>query len=185
MTSRVLSALSLCLLVGMAACGGNKDDGEDTTVVESGLDTNLDTGEEDVLPYPFTLDFTGSLEQSLLFDAPNCTLNAPTHLQVFWRNLARDHTFVLVAEILGGVASTGSYDQNTTGARLKLQEEAGGSGAYYQSDASQGDTFIIEITEHNYEEGYARGTFSFSALHSGSDATTATPMPIPIYCGSS
>ena len=183
MWSRVLSLLPVCLLA-LPACTGDKDEDEDSNPSETAQDTG-DTAEEDVLPYPFTLDFTGSLEESLLFDAPNCTLNAPTHLQVFWRNLARDHTFVLVAEILGGVESTGTYDQGTTGASIKLQEEAGGSGAYYQADTSQGDTFGIELGEHDYESGYVRGSFIFSSLHSGTDATSATPMPVPIYCGSS
>ena len=170
------------LLLFLLGCSGKSDpvdtNPSDDTEVEDTAD------EPGITIEPFTMDFTGALEDSLAFDTPSCTWQTTTHFRSFWRNAEGAHTFVLLAEVLGGFDGIGHYDHETAGARIKLQEEAGGDGNFFQSDPAQGDTFAIDMDLLDTDVGIGSGSFSFNSLHGDGGATSGTPLPEPIRCPS-
>jgi len=173
-----ITTISLIFLMG---CSG-KSEPQDTETDTQTTDT-ADSGDDSGLEVePFTLDFTGALETSLTFDHSSCTHPASTHLSQFWRDSTGVHTFVLVAEIRGTFEGVGHYDHSTTGANVKLQEEAGGGMGFFQADPSLGDTFGIDVDMLDEYIGLASGSFTFSSLHGTAGTTSGTPMPVPITC---
>jgi len=178
---------TLSLLLLMAIGCTDKTDGEDTSSTNAGDSGATDSGADDTGPEEIdsiTLTFTGALEQTLTFDQPDCTHTTSTHFRSFWRDSTDTHTFVIIAEVLGGLDGTGAYDQDTPGARIKLQEEAGGGGAFFQTDPTSGDTLSIQLDHLDTEASEAWGTYEFSAIRSDSGEASATPQPIPIRCPS-
>jgi hypothetical protein len=170
------------LLIFLSACSGKTEPTDTNPPVDTEVE---DTAEEPGINVePFTLEFTGALEDSLAFDTPSCTYQNSTHFRSFWRNGEGVHTFVLIAEILGGFEGVGHYDHETAGAHIKLQEEAGGDGNFFQSDTAQGDTFGIDIDLLDTDVGIGSGSFSFNVLHGDGGATSGTPLPVPIRCPS-
>ena len=133
-------------------------------------------------PSPFTLTFSGALDADLVFDAPTCSHPyGSSNLRIFWRNEADAHYYLLNADLLGTFEGPGTYDAKTHGAKVKLQEEAGGSYGYFAT----GDGDLVEITIEGFDEKAEQiwGSFSFSQMQSSAgDAVAATPMPVPIWC---
>ena len=180
---RLLPASPVFLAIALISCKGPATD--DTS---GGNDTG-DTQVQNTFPAdprPFTLTISGATSEALVFDAPTCT--QPKHSQefrVFWRNEARDHAFVLVAELLGTFDGLGNYPADGVENRIRLQEEAGGKGRYYAVDLNQGDSGTIDVTGSDAPDKKTRrawGSFEFSGMHGNDGAITATPMPVPIWC---
>ena len=142
---------SLLALLLVACGGGSKDtssDGDtagDTSVTDTSGDT-ADSGGGDFPAEPggFTVQLAGARTDTLVFDELSCSLNG-ANLRVFWRNAADAHVFVLIAEIMGNYAGPGSYDEGT-GVRMKLQEEAGGTLAYFAADPTAGDSVAVTVS---------------------------------------
>jgi hypothetical protein len=169
------------LLLALAACGGK---GTDTAGTDTGGSTqdSADTGADSTglpeNPAPFDVVVSGAVNTTLTFDLPTCTRNGQ-NFRTFWRNSARTHVYVLIAEVMGTFTGEGSYDQDA-GGRVKLQEEAGGTLAYYAADPSQGDTLRIDVPYVLDTE--AAGTFTVSGLHGTDGTITVTPTELPIWC---
>lgn len=201
-----LISLALCLV--LACNGGTTDDtgteegtgGDGTGPGEGGEngeggpgDEGTDTGptnDSDIPddPSPFTLTVSGAYNGDLVFDSPSCTWPyGSANFRVFWRNSSGDHVFVLVAELLGSFEGAGTYNETDHGARVKLQEEAGGSGSYYALDADQGDTTAITVDYAEYDDlkdaGVAWGEFTVSGMHDSSGGQIQlSPNTVPIWC---
>lgn len=194
----LLLALPFALLV---ACTGKADEDDDGRPGTQGDDTGVatdDTGgtagdggaPTDQLPArpdPFTLRVTGGADLSLHFDTPTCSKPVgSSNFRAFWRDSTGSHVFVLIADLLGSFDDAGTYDTASHGAKVKLQEEAGGTGsyAYFATDDTQGDSATITVDFIDEEElEIAWGQFSFTSLHGDSGpALTAAPQPIPIWC---
>jgi hypothetical protein len=171
---------SFSLLLVLAACGGK---GSDTAGTDTGTSTDTqDTGGNSMglpeNPAPFDIVVSGAVNTTLSFDQPTCT-HQGQNLRTFWRNSARTHVHVLVAEVMGTYTGEGSYDQDS-GGRVKLQEEAGGTLAYFAADPAQGDTLQIDVPYAT--DTQAAGTFTVSGMHSTDGTITLTPSELPIWC---
>lgn len=196
----------MLLLVSLLACSGKSTDdtsaetgetaetgesGETAETGESGdsgdsgdtQDTN-DTGSSVKLPpdpRPLVLHVTGAYNGTLTFDAPTCSwYDGVPNFRTFWRNGSKEHVFVLIAEIIGAFDGPGTYDQTMGTVRVKLQEEAGGSGYYFGTDTTAGDT--VSITVDGVNETAAAGSFTFDELTGDGGAVQVSPQPVPIWC---
>ncbi len=200
---RLLAAL---LLAGLVACNGTKDeptdldggtdggaDGGTDGGADGGTDGGADGGTDGATelppkPDPFTLQVTGGANLSLRFDTPTCQKpKGANNFRAFWRDSTGSHVFVLIVDLLGSYAGPGEYDADTHGLKVKLQEEAGGTGGfdYYATSTSQGDTATLNIEHLDEELGIAWGELSFDGLHPSSGAgVEVSPMPVPIWCDS-
>ena len=154
-------------------------DADSDADTDGDTDADTDTAEMPADPSPFTLTIAGALDETLTFDAPTCSFQGSSY-RMFWRNAAEEHVFVLVAEVIGSFTGVGTYDQTVPRAIAKLQEEAGGSLAYFVTDAAAGDT--LEITVEHIDDDRTWGSFTFSSLTGETGAITATPQPVPIWC---
>ena len=187
---RVLRATlfsALCLL-SLSACFGKDDsaapEGDTDTDADADTDTDTDTDTTGFPadPSPFDVTVSGAYTGTLTFDDPTCYYpEGSSQLRVFWRNEAREHVFFLLVELLSGFEGAGTYDDSNTSPRAKLQEEAGGSGYYFQSDADQGD--VVSLTVQLDEEDHAWGEWTATGLHdTEGGAITMEPTVIPIWC---
>jgi hypothetical protein len=195
-----LAALRYLTLACALACAGGDDDADkggetdadtdadsDTDADADGdtdTDTDTDTGVPDDFPdtpAPFTLTVAGDVRRDLVFDTPTC-INERGQFRMFWRNGSGAHVFVLLAEVLDSFTGAGVYDETHPRTDVKLQEEAGGEGWYFYSDANEGDTLDITVTFANESVGW--GEFEVSSLSGGGASATLTPQPIPIWCPS-
>lgn len=209
--SRVVMILSVCTLsLGvLSACKGEEE--EDDTGSEDGGSASDGGGEASdgggeagdgggagdggsntdmpEAPAPFTLQVSGARNQALYFDTITCSKPVGSNnFRVFWRDSTGSHVFVLAAELLGTYTEPGTYTTAEHSAKVKLQEEAGGTGdyAYYATDSGRGDsaTIVVEFLDEEKLE-VAWGSFEFSGLHDTSGGgITATPQPLPIWCSS-
>lgn len=201
-----MDRMLLSILIGAAlvlpclpGCPGDDDDDDDTIGGDDDSavgdddsaagDDDTTAGDDDTSdmpqdPTPITLAFTGVFGDTLTFDSCECEQYPnPTYInfRTIWRSSA--HNAVLIAEVLGGAfAGVGTYDHSVTGARIKLQNEAGSPyvNMYYATDAAAGDT--LSITVDHIDDNFAWGEYTFSALRDGGQGTSATPMPVPIWC---
>ncbi len=162
---------------GAAGDGGSAGDGGGDT---GGGDTGSDTLPPD--PTPFTLTITGAADLTLTFDESTCTQPmGSANFSQFWRNAEGEHVFVLTLQLLGTFDGARTYTSADDGARVKLQEEAGGELRYFYNDTDRGDS--VEATIEHIDEEQAWGEFSFAGLHdSGGGAIDVSPQPIPIWC---
>lgn len=175
-----MSLLRLLPVLLAVSCGG-KDEEQDTSTPlpdDSSEDTGGDFPPD---PSPFTLTVTGlGVEEHLVFDDPTCTSNASaSQFRAFWRNEAREHVFVFIAEVLGSYTGPGSWDAASGAARVRLQEEAGGMGAYFAVDTAQGDSATLTVTGDDGERAW--GATEVSGMHSDV-RVTLDPPTIPIWC---
>ena len=155
-------------------------DADSDSDTDADTDADTDTAEMPADPSPFTLTLAGAVDETLLFDAPSCSFQGSSY-RMFWRNAdPLQHVYVLVAEVIGSFTGVGTYDQTVPRTVAKLQEEAGGSGAYFVTDATAGDT--LEITVEHVDDDRTWGSFTFSSLTGDPGAITATPQPVPIWC---
>jgi hypothetical protein len=173
----------------LAACGGGDAAGKDSstpedtsadTASDTAADSGVDTsgGDFPAAPTGFTVQLGGARTDNLTFDETTCTANAGS-LRVFWRNRARAHVYVLITEIMGRYTGPGLYD-DTSGLRLKLQEEAGGSLSYFAADAAAGDTLAAEVTAGDAYR--ASGTATTSGMRGDEGQITLSPGSWPIWC---
>ena len=179
------SGLALLFCAVLVGCGGKTAD-EDSSAPTDTQAPDTDTGEAlpegmPPNPAPFTVNISGAIEESLVFDTPSCSHpTGSANFRAFWRNGAGDHVFVLFAEILGDYTKPGTYNGTDHNARVKLQEEAGGSGYYFSADADEGDT--LTITVESVGKDGAWGEFMVSGMHADEGAITLTPGTVPIWC---
>ena len=175
--------------LSLSACFGKDDTGtppegdtDTDTDADTDSDTDADVGTFPDDPSPFTVTVSGAYEGSLVFDDPTCYYPlGSTQLRVFWRNGAREHVFFLLVELLSDFEGAGTYDDSNASPRAKLQEEAGGTGYYFQSDSGQGDQ--VSLTVQLDEEDHVWGEWSVSGMHDTSGgAITLEPSVIPIWC---
>jgi hypothetical protein len=158
--------------------GGAGEDGGGADGTDSGEPGGLPAS-----PAPFTLTLAGDLEQELVFDAPDCShLEGSTSFRQFWRG--EGHVFVLIIEMVGTFpeeAAPGSWTA-ADGARVKLQEEAGGSGHYVQS-APDDATLVMTLDGFDLDADQVWGEASVGPL-SGAETGTVelAPQPLPIWC---
>ena len=178
--------MGLFLLGAILACkGGDKADDsgglDDTSSGHTGETADTSPPEFPEDPGPLTLTVSGAYTGTLVFDQPSCTwLDTAPNFRAFWRNEAREHVFVLVADILSVFDGPGTYTEADGSVRIKLQEEAGGTGYYFGTDTTAGDTVSITVT--GVTEEHAWGEFSASALHNSAEEITFSPQPFPIWC---
>ena len=174
-------------LLTLLACTSDKSpdsalNSMDTSNTDAPGDTDdtQDTGGFPTNPSPFTLTISGVANQNLIFDEPSCLKpTGSSNLRIFWRNSQDQHVFVLKVEMLGTYEGVGSYD--STAARATLQEEAGGSGLYFTSDSSLGDTVDVQI--EGDEDGKIWGNSTIPSLHDGTGAAISlSPSEQPIWC---
>jgi hypothetical protein len=207
-----MRALTLCLSLALACSGGDTTDsgtsddggesggdeggesgGESGGEGEEGGDGGGDTGPlspDDIPedPSPFTLSVSGAYNGDLLFDSPSCTWPyGSSNFRVFWRNSSGAHVFVLVAELLGTFEGPGTYNETDHSARVRLQEEAGGSASYYAVDSAQGDRASITVDFAEYDdlkdEGIAWGEFTVEGMHDSSGGLIeVSPTTVQIWC---
>lgn len=176
----------LRLLPLLVACFGG-DDGDDSaadtadTAVPDGGDTSADTGGDSgppADPSPIVLDVRGAMSGSLVFDQPTCQI-AGQNFRAFWRNAAREHVFVLIAEVLGPYQGPYTYTPAAGTVRVKLQEEAGGEGRYFATAEGTDVTVVVQ----GHTDTHAWGEFSFGELAADSGpGVTVEPQPVPIWC---
>ena len=178
-------ALPLALLLVHACSDASKDPSDTGAVADSGGgDSPADTSGADsgtdfpAAPASVTIQLSGARSDTLVFDDLSCSLNG-ANLRVFWRNAADAHVFVLIAEIMGRYAGPGDYD-DTTGVRLKLQEEAGGTLAYFAADPSSGDAVAVEITAGDAYT--AAGTATVGGMRGAEGALSFSPATWPLWC---
>lgn len=153
-----------------------REDPADTSTADSAVDSGVESFPE--VPAGFTIQLAGARTDALVFDTPTCSLNG-TSLRTFWRNGAGQHVFVLIAEIMGQYNGPGAYDA-TRGVRLKLQEEAGGTLAYFAADPAQGDTVAVDVTAGDAYR--AAGTATVGGMRGSEGAVTFSPASWPIWC---
>jgi hypothetical protein len=123
------------------------------------------------LPKSFVLSTQGSSTHSISFSEHTCS-NNNNQIRSFWRGSG--HVFVLIAEIMSNYSGVREYTVDNSTIRIKLQEEAGGSGLFYQATD---DDISIDIT-YDGEEG-----LSGSATASSLEAGTLLLDPTTFYVG--
>ena len=168
------------------ACGNKEQTTEDSATSET-EDTALDTG-EDLDPQPpesFSISLSGAETETLLFDTPTCQIpDAAPNLNVYWRNGAGTHKFVLRMMLRNSFEGAGEYDNQNHDLTITLQEEAGGQARFYQTDTAQGDSasMSLQVFEEIIGEPVTYGTATVTTMHNGADSITLNPSEIPVWC---
>ena len=194
----------LLLLPLLTACSGGKDGPDDTAdsgetaetgesadtadtgeTAESGesdSETAVDTAIPDMPPdpRPLTVTVSGATSLDLVFDTPSCTwYDGIPNFRAFWRG--SDHAYVLIAEIISVYDGPGTYDPSMGRVGVKLQEEAHGTGAFFQAEPESGDEIAVTVEYAGATQAF--GSFDVSGLH-GDGAITLSPSTLPIWCPS-
>jgi len=154
-------------------------DPEDTA---EGGDTGDPVGFPDA-PQPFTIAVSGAYSGSLTFDSPSCShRTGSTTFRQFWRG--SDHVFVLLVEMFDTFpGETGAYTA-ADGVRARLQEEAGGSGYYFDS-ATGNDSATLELEGFDTDLNEVWGAATAGELGDTSGGSvTLSPDAIPVWCDS-
>lgn len=169
-----------------AGDGSDGADGGDGGAGDDGAGDGADGGDPGGFPAdpsPMTVELGGDLVQTLVFDLPTCShLEGSTSFRQFWRGA--DHRFVLLVEMIGTFPTVDQVGTWTAedGVRVKLQEEAGGSGYYFTSDAADPDLALV-IDGFDIDEDHVWGTFSVGALSSDTHGSiTLSPQPLVLWC---
>ena len=175
------AALAAALALG--ACKHDADSDTDVDTDTDVVDTDAIASDMPADPRPITVTATGAYEGTLVFDAPKCTVQGG-NFRVFWRNAESTHVFVLIGETLGHYTGPGDYGSDLSNTRAKLQEEAGGSGNFFQTDTTQGDSFTMTVThvDDPLFGSKAWGSFTVNGLHGDLGAVSIAPNTIPIWC---
>ena len=100
------------------------------TAEDSGSKESEDAPPSYVEPQSFQLAVDGTSTYNLTFSEHDCS-NNNNQVRSFWRG--SNHVFVLIAEIMSDYDGVGNYTVENSTVRVKLQEEAGGSGSFYQA----------------------------------------------------
>jgi len=194
----IVLLLALALPVLLAGCTPTAaaDDDDDDDVADDDSAGDDDTASDDDTagdddsqnmpsdPSPFTITFSGSTNEAIVFNYPTCE-QYPDPSFVNFRNFWRgDHNGVLIVEVLGTFAGPGTYDESMGMVRAKLQAESPQGSPYdffYQTDSTQGDT--VSITVEYIDADVAWGTFTIGGMSDGQGGSvTASPAEIPIWC---
>ncbi len=186
---RFVPCLAALLLVG--ACFSKDDsaeppEGDADTDADADTDTDTDTDtappEFPDDPTPFQITVSGAYTGTLSFDEPDCYQPVgSTQLRVFWRDGGGSHVFFLLAQVMTGFEGPGTYDATNANPEGRLQEEAGGTGYYFYTDASKGDSATITVDWVG--EDVIWGEFTIDGLHDTSGGSvTLEPSTIPLWC---
>lgn len=182
--ARSIAGAPLVALLALGACKPKGDTADSDTDTDTDVvDTGPVDGQMPADPRPITVTVTGGYEGTLVFDAPTCTVQGG-NFRMFWRNAEGAHVFVLIGETLGHYAGPGDYGSDLSNTRAKLQEEAGGSDNFFQTDTTQGDSFAMTVT-HVDDPNFgtrAWGSFTVNGLHDASGPITISPNTIAIWC---
>ena len=170
-------------LLLLIACRGDKN--EDTAIDTGTQITSEDSAETGSTtpepPEPFQLTISGTDNESLSFDTPTCQIpNAVPNFNLYWRLASGAHKFVLRVFINADYVGAGEYENSTQNISVRLQEEAGGSGRFYQSDLAQGDAVTASIETD--DDNNVWGTVSISTMHNGESSISLEPTSFPIWC---
>jgi hypothetical protein len=177
---------------GSASGGGS---GEEDTGVPEGAGGGASGGSDDgageeltsedmpANPSPFTVNFSDG--NSLEFDLPSCShYRGSSNFRMFWRNEARTHVYVMIIEAMSLFDGVGSYSSNDGTVRVKLQQEAGGTGgaSAYKADGTDGGEVIVTVDY--LDEDIAWGEASITSIHDTTQdvPVTVTPTTFPIWC---
>ena len=184
-----------CALVGIAACkskssdedssGTTATDDQATTTPAPDEDsgTTADPTQFPAQPAPFTLTLSGAASETLSFDTPTCShRTGSTTFRQFWRGPG--HVYVLVVEMFDTFPGEAGAYTAADGVRTKLQEEAGGSLAYYDSEAG-GTGASLTLDGFDTDANQVWGAATIGTLGDGSGGlVTVTPDEIPVWCDS-
>lgn len=181
--------------IGLAGCrpDSSKDDSASaettdatTTVTDDDGDdsgTTVDPNAFPSQPAPFTITLDGVSTATLTFEQPTCShRTGSTSFRHTWRG--SDHVFILVVEMFDTFpAEVGAYTQ-ADGVRTRLQEEAGGRGAYFDSNFD-GSGASLTIDGFDTTANHVWGSATVGSLGDGSGGmVTVAPDTIPIWCDS-
>ena len=171
-------------LWSLLSCGDSPKETSEDTGEPTTADTSSDTEDTDSVPpepEAFVLSISGSDNESLTFDTPTCQIpDAVPHFNLYWRLSSGGHKFVLRVFINAEYEGTGTYDNSTNNISVRLQEEAGGSGRFYQTEAEKGD--VVTATIETNEEGNVWGTIEVATMHNGESSISLSPTNFPIWC---
>jgi hypothetical protein len=184
----------MCGVLGIAGCQSKSSDddssGTSTTEIttdETGGDEGSGTTVEPVgfpeQPAPFTLALSGASSASLTFDTPSCShRTGSATFRQFWRGSG--HVYVLVVEMFDTFpGEVGAYTADD-GVRTRLQEEAGGMGAYYDSTID-GVGASLTLDGLDVAANEAWGSATMGSMGDGAGGTvTVSPDAIPVWCDS-
>ncbi len=184
----------LCGTLGIAGCQSKSSDDDsssasttEVTTEETGGDDSSGTAVDPVgfpdQPAPFTITVSGASSASLTFDAPSCSHRAgSTTFRQFWRG--SEHVYVLVVEMFDTFpGEVGSYTADD-GVRTRLQEEAGGMGAYFDS-ANDGSGATLTLDGFDVDANEVWGSATMGSMGDGSGGTVSvSPDAIPVWCDS-
>jgi len=193
-TSSLRTVLALWALALVTACSGKSSDDDsatdsgdtqDTADTADSADTadTADTGGFPDSPAPFTVQVEGSHSETISFNSPDCShRTGSTTFRQFWRG--EGHVWVLLVEMFDTFpGETGDFDA-TQGVRVRLQEEAGGMGGYYDSQFGDNSP-TMQLVGFDTEAGEAWGTFTAGTLGDGaSGSITLSPTTLPVWCSS-
>ena len=176
--------LHVIFLLGLLGCGDKAGDTSDnpepmdSPQPDSPPDTGIDIPDP---PGPFSLSISGTDNETLTFDAPTCQIpEAVPNFKLYWRLSSGAHKFVLRLFINADYQGAGSYDNGSQNISVRLQEEAGGSGRFYQTEAENGDNVSLAIETD--EDGMVWGEVSLSSMHNGESSINISPSSFPIWC---
>ena len=174
--STSIGVIMRSLILFFMACSGKAPD---TSSTETGTPEVTDPSQP-VAPEPFTLSLSGEATETLLFDKPTCTIpNGAANLYAFWRLGSGEHKFLIKAELRNIYEGIGTYSE-TDGAVIKLQEEAGGEGRYFEANEARGSTVTVEI--EGIMDDIVWGTATVSELFTDTGSVTIDPNFFPIWC---
>lgn len=134
-------------------------------------------------PIAFTLTGSGAAELNLSFSAPDCPYRVGgTSFRQTWRG--EGHVYVLIVEVSRDFPGTAGTYAAAGQARVRLQEEAGGSLAYFDSTLGDGEVSVT-LDGFDTDASQAWGSFSAGALgDSAGGRLEIGPQPLPIWCPS-
>lgn len=174
------------ILISLILACGEKDTEEEDTQEEI-----EDTSSEEVVPEepaPFTITISGTDNEQLLFNAPTCQIpDAAPNINIFWRNQASSHKFVLRMMLRSDYdPEIVEYDTTNNDLTFTLQEEAGGEGRYYVTDPNSGDsgTLSLNVYEEIIGEPTVWGEAAVETMHNPTSGAeiTLSPSTIPVWC---
>jgi hypothetical protein len=186
---------ALVLVAAGCTGGGGKDDDSAAAVDSAGGGADgagdgaadggdgVDPGTFPEGPIAFTLTATGAADLNLSFSAPDCPYRVGgTSFRQTWRG--EGHVYVLIVEVSRDFPGTAGTYAAAGQARVRLQEEAGGSLAYY--DSALGDAEVsVTFDGFDVDASQAWGSFSAGALgDSAGGRLEIGPQPLPIWCPS-
>ncbi|HCH65220.1 MAG TPA: hypothetical protein DFR83_20615 [Deltaproteobacteria bacterium] len=189
----------LWLAIGFSACQSKStsEDTEGTTTTDPTTEVAEEEEEGDsrdsggttspdgfpAQPAPFTITLDGASTASLTFDDPTCShRTGSASIRFTWRGAS--HFYILVVEMFDTFPGEAGAYTASDGVRVRLQEEAGGMGAYFDSNFD-GVGATLTLDGFDTTANHAWGSATIGSLGDGSGGVVTTaPDLIPIWCDS-